>query len=141
MSARQRPRETPHGLLEALRGLVRGRRLEPAVDAAMLAARVVAGSVRLPLHPLEQRLVGGEDAVGEEVARALPAVRVARDRAPRRAGELAPAREEVLVDRRRDPAVAVLLRRGANRPELLLVLVPRHRQRRIDLRVLIARRD
>src|ERR1700745_246235 len=115
MSARQRPRETPHGLLQASRGLVRRGRLEPAVDAAMLAARVVAGAVGLPLHALEQRLVRGEDPVGEEVARALPAVRVARDRAPRRTCQIALPGEEVLVDRRRDPAVAVLLRRGANR--------------------------
>src|SRR6201982_692429 len=123
MSARQRPRETPHGLLQASRGLVRRGRLEPAVDAAMLAARVVAGAVGLPLHPLEQRLVRREDPVGEEVARALPAVRVARDRAPWRARELALPGEEVLVDRRGDPAVAVLLRRGTDHPELLLVLV------------------
>src|SRR4029078_13163780 len=87
-SARQRPSETPHGLLQAARGLVRRRRTPPPVDAAMLAARVVARAVRLPFHPLEQRLVRGEDPVGEQVARALPAVRVTRDRAPRRAREL-----------------------------------------------------
>ena len=92
-----------------LRGrLVRGRGLEPGVDAAVLAARVVTRAVRLPLDVLEQRVVGGEDAVGEQVAGALPAVRVARDRAPRRARELPVAGEEVLVDRAREPAVAVL---------------------------------
>src|SRR6185437_151433 len=119
-----------------LRRLERRRRLEAGVDAAVLATRVVARAVRLPLHALEQCLVRREDAVGEQVARALPAVRVARDRAPRRAGQLALPGEEVLVDRRREPAIAVLLRRRADRPELLLVLVASHREGGIDLRVL-----
>src|SRR5581483_8542398 len=96
-------------LLDALRRRERRRRLEARVDAAVLAARVVARAVRVPVHTVEQRLVRREDAVRQEIARALPAVRVPRDRAPRRAVELALARQEVLVDRRRDPAVAVLL--------------------------------
>ena len=107
----------------------------------MFAARVVPRPVLLPLDPLEERVVGREDPVGEQVARALPAVGVARDRAPRRAGQLAVAGEEVLVDRAREPAVVVLARGGANGAELLLVLGPRHRQVRVDLRVLVARRD
>src|SRR6185437_7413556 len=111
-----------------LRRLERGRRLEAGVDAAVLAARIVARAVRLPLHALEQRLVRREDAVGQQVARALPAVRVARDRAPRRTRELALAGEEVLVDRRREPAVTMLPDRSSDRPELLLVLGARHRQ-------------
>src|SRR5207244_46228 len=120
--ARQRPRHAPHGLLEALRGLEGRRGLEAGVDAAMLAARVVARAVRIPLHAVEQRLVGREDAVREQVARALPAVRVARDRSPRRTRELALAREEVLIDGRCEPAVAVLAHGDAKLTELLLVL-------------------
>ena len=88
---------------------------KPEWIAAVLAARVVARAVVLPLDALEQRLVGREDAVGEQVARALPAVRVARDRAPRRARELPLAGEEVLVDRARQPAVAVLAGGRADR--------------------------
>src|ERR1044072_2141298 len=104
----------------------------------MLAALVVAGPVGAPAHPPEGRVIGGEDPVGEQVARALPAVRVARDRAPGRAGQLAVAGQEVLIDRAREPAVALLARDGADRAELLLVLLARHRQVRVDLRVLVA---
>src|SRR5690348_17794014 len=105
------------------------------MDRAVLAARIVPRSVALPVHPLEQRVVGREDAVCEQVARPLPTVRIARDRAPRRAVELALAGEELLVDRCRDPAVVVLARGGTDLAELLLVLGARHRQRRVDLRV------
>src|SRR6266511_2452469 len=122
MSPRQRPRHAPHHLLHAPGRLVGGRRLEPGVDPAVLAARVVARPVVLPLDVLEQRVVRREDPVREQVARALPAVRVARDRAPRRALELAVAGEEVLVDRAREPAVAALARDLADDSELLLVL-------------------
>src|SRR5438034_8375295 len=100
------------------------------MDAAVLAARIVARPVVLPLDSLEQRVVRREDAVREQVARALPAVRVARDRPPRRALELALAGQKLLVDRAREPAVAALAGDLADDPELLLVLGPRHRQLR-----------
>ena len=91
-SSRQRPRHAPHGLPEAVGRHERRGRLEAGMDAAVLAARVVARAVVLPLDALEQRLVAREDAVRQQVARALPAVRVARDRAPRRARKLPLAR-------------------------------------------------
>src|SRR2546422_6270196 len=106
------------------------------MDRAVLAARIVAGAVLLPLDPVEQRVVGREDPVGEQVARSFPAVRVARDRAPRRALELPLAGEELLVDRGREPAVASLPRDLPDDAELLLVLRTRHRQRGVDLRIL-----
>src|SRR5207237_5627580 len=101
------------------------------VDPAMLAARVVARAVLLPLDVFEQRLVGREDPVREQVARPFPAVGVARDRAPGGTVQLAVAGQEVLVDRAREPAVAVLARRRTDRAELHLVLLARHRQRGI----------
>src|SRR5262245_24886302 len=107
------------------------------MDATVLAARIVARPIVLPLDALEQRLVAREDAVGQQVARPLPAVRVPCDRAPRRAGELALAGEEVLVDRAREPAIAVLADGGPDSAELQLVLRARHRQRGVDLRVLV----
>src|SRR6185295_4853653 len=101
----QRPRETPHRFLDARGRRDRRRRLEAGVDAAVLAAVVVPRPVALPFDPVDERLVGRKDAVGEEVAGALPTVRVPRHRAPRRAGELAVPGEEVLVDRARQPLV------------------------------------
>src|SRR3989442_13223433 len=100
------------------------------MDPAMLAARIVAGAVLLPLDPVEQRVIRREDPVGEQVARALPPVRVARDRPPRRALQLPLAGEELLVDRGRQPAIATLPRDLPNDPELLLVLGASHRQPR-----------
>src|SRR2546423_5587657 len=108
------------------------------MDAAVLAPRIVTRAVVLPLDPLEQRVVRREDAVREQVARALPAVGIARDRAPWRALELALAGKELLIDRAREPAVATLACDLADDPELLLVLDSRHRQLLIDLRVLVA---
>src|SRR5690348_9804625 len=98
------------------------------MDCAMLATRIVAGTVFLPLDPLEQRVISREDPVGEEVARALPPVRIAGDRAPRRALEVPLAGEELLVDRAGKPAVTALPRDLADDAELLLVLCARHRQ-------------
>src|SRR5205807_291505 len=117
-SALQRPREAPNGLLQAARRLEGGRRLEAGMDAAMLAARIVARAVRVPLHSLEQRFVRREDPVREEIAGAFPAVRVACDRSPRGARQLALAGEEVLVDRSGEPAVALLADCGADGTEL-----------------------
>src|SRR5829696_126298 len=136
----QRPRETPHRFLDARGRRDRRRRLEAGVDAAVLAAVVVPRPVALPLDSVDERLVGREDAVGEEIAGALPAVRVPRHRVPRGARELAVTSEEVLIDRARQPLVAVLAHAVADRAELLLVLGARHRERRVDLRVLVARR-
>ena len=62
------------------------------MDAAVLATRIVSRPVVLPLDALEQRLVAREDAVRQQVARPLPTVGVARDRAPWRTRELALAR-------------------------------------------------
>src|SRR5205807_557387 len=138
---RQRPRHAPGALPDRACGLVRGRGLEPGVDAAVLAARIVPWSVLLPLDSLEQGVVGREDSVSEQVAGALPAVRVARDRTPRRARELAFAGQELLVDRRSEPPISALPRDLADDAELLLVLGPRHRQVLVDLRILVARRD
>src|SRR4051794_13421004 len=117
--ARQRPSHAPDAFLETVGRDERRGRLEARMDAAVLAAGIVAWAVVLPLNPFEQGVVSREDAVGEQVARALPAVRIPRDRPPRRAGELPLAREELLVDGTRQPAVAVLLRRGLDDPELL----------------------
>ena len=111
------------------------------MDPAVLAAVVVAGPVALPLDPVQERLIGREDAVGEQVAGAFPTVRVARHRAPWRARELAVAGEEVLVDGARQPLVAVPAHAVADLAELLLVLVARHGQVRVDLRVLVAGGD
>src|SRR5262249_43495260 len=122
-SSREGPSHAPDGLLDARRRREGSCGLEAAVDRAVLAARVVAGAVHLPLDAFHQGLVGGEDPVREQVARALPAVRVARDRAPRRARQLPLAGEEVLVQRAGEPAVAVLLRCRADAAELLAVLV------------------
>src|SRR4029450_544314 len=102
--------------------------------------RIVARAVLLPLDAVEQGVVRREDAVGEQVAGPLPPVRVPRDRAPRRARELALAGQELLVDRARQPAVAPLPRDLADDPELLLVLGPGHRQVRVALPVLRAAR-
>src|SRR5205823_10332445 len=115
-----------------------GRRLEARVNRAVLAPRVVPRTVVLPFDSFEERVVRRVDAVGEQVARALPSVRVARDRAPWRARQLSLPGQELLVDRAREPAVAVLARGHADAAELLLVLGPGHRQRRVDLRVLVA---
>src|SRR5687767_5416805 len=98
------------------------------MDPAVLAAVVVAGPVPLPLDAVHERLVRREDPVREEVALALPAVRIARHGPPRRTRKLALTGEEVLVDGTRQPAVAVALDRVADEPELHLVLVPRHGQ-------------
>src|SRR2546421_10935474 len=107
----------------------------------MLAAVVVAWAVTLPLDPVHERLVGREDAVGEQVARPLPAVRVPGDRAPGGARQLPVTGQEVLVDGARQPPVAVLPGFRSNAAELLLVLHARHRQARVDLRVLVPGRD
>src|SRR3954452_1573803 len=135
------PRETPHRFFDARRRRDRRRRLEAGVDAAVLAAVVVPRPVALPLDAVYERLVGRENAVGEEVARAFPAVRVPRHGAPGGARELAVTGEEVLVDRARQPLVAVLAHAVADRAELLLVLRARHRERGVDLGVLVAGRD
>src|SRR5919201_7136626 len=108
------------------------------MDRAVLAARIVARAILLPFDPLEQRVVRGEDPVGEQVARALPAVRVASDRSPRRALELALAGKELLVDRGRERAIAAVARGLPDDAELRLVLRTRHRQVRVDLRILVA---
>src|SRR5262249_51543455 len=118
--AGERPSHAPDAFPEAVGRDERRRRLEAGVDPAVLAAGVVAGPVHLPLDPFEQCVVRREDAVGEQVAGAFPAVRVARNRAPRRAGQLPLAGEELLVDGAREPAVAVLLRGGLDDAELLL---------------------
>src|SRR5947199_2800520 len=118
-SARQRPSHAPRALLDRAGGLVRGRRLETGMDRTVLAARIVPRSVVLPLHALEERVVGREDPVGEQVARPFPAVRVTCDRAPRRALELPLAGEKLLVDGCREPAIAALAGDGADDLELL----------------------
>src|SRR5262249_60266118 len=97
--------------------------------------------VLLPLDPVEQSVVRRKDPVREQVARALPAVGVARDRSPRSALELPLTGEELLVDRAGQPAVTTLSRDLAGDAELLLVLAPCHRQSRVDLRVLVPRSD
>src|SRR2546422_11289963 len=86
VSARQRPRHAPSTFPERRRRLVGRRRLEAGVNRAGLAARIVAGPILLPFDPLEQSVVRREDSVVEQVARALPAVRIAGDRAPRGVG-------------------------------------------------------
>src|SRR5438093_5641266 len=130
-SARQRPSHAPRALLDRAGCLVRGRRLETGMDRTVLAAGVVSGPVVLPLHPFEERVIGREDPVGEQVARPFPAVRITSDRAPRGALQLPLACEELLVDGSREPAVAPLARHLTDDPELLFVLGASHRQRRI----------
>src|SRR4051794_38278760 len=98
------------------------------MDPAVLAARVVARPVFLPFDPFKQGIVGWKDSVGEQVARPLPAIGIARDRAPWRTRELAFAGKEFLIDGAGEPAVAFLLSRRLDDPELLLVLGPGHRQ-------------
>src|SRR5207247_10267224 len=121
-SARQCPSHAPCALLERTGGLVRGRRLETGMDRTVLATRILPRPVVLPLHAFEERVVGREDPVGEQVARPFPAVRVTCDRAPRRALELPLAGEKLLVDGCREPAIAALAGDGADDLELLLVL-------------------
>src|SRR4030088_1830609 len=75
-SARQRPSHAPRALLHRTGGLVGGRRLETGMDRTVLTTRIVPRPVVIPLHALEERVVGREDPVGEQVARPFPAVRI-----------------------------------------------------------------
>src|SRR4051794_14515892 len=106
-STRQRPSHAPDAFLEAVGRDKRCRRLEAGMDPAVLAAGIVAWPVLLPFDPFEQGVVGRKDPVRQQVARPLPPIRIARDRSPRCTGKLAFAGEEFLIDRAREPAVAV----------------------------------
>src|SRR5215472_2893801 len=59
------------------------------VHHTVLATRIVARAVLLPLRLLDHFAIGGVVFVGDDVAGALPAARIERRRAPRRALELA----------------------------------------------------
>src|SRR5215211_1851747 len=103
-----------NGLLERLRRGEDGRGLVAAVGHAVVAARVAAPTVLLPLRGLDQLLVRLRIAVGHQVARALPAEdRIAGD-APRRALEIHLALEEVEEERGvvEAPLLALAVREG-----------------------------
>ena len=81
----------------------RATRIVTAMDHAVLATRIarytVHHTVFLPIHRAEHLLVAGIVAICHEIAGGLPALHVvSRDR-PRRAGQLALAREEFLINR------------------------------------------
>ncbi len=67
----------------------------------MLAARVLAVTVVFPLRLFHEVVEGRVVLVGDEVARALPALDVAGRVAPGGAGQFAFAAQELQVDRRR----------------------------------------
>src|SRR5215469_3474509 len=88
------------GLPQRPHGGKHGRRLVTAVRHAVRAPRVLAAPVGVPVGGLDQLLVGLGVPVGHQVARPLPAEqRVGRD-APRGAGEVLLALEEVEEQRR-----------------------------------------
>src|SRR5579864_6452039 len=72
-------------------------RLESTVHHAMVAARIVAGSVVLPLSLGHQFLEGLVMAVGDEITGALPAFHVVCRVAPSRAGIIAFTLQELEI--------------------------------------------
>src|SRR5687767_5277641 len=82
-------------------------RLVAAVDHAVLAALVLAAAVLRPVGVVHQAVEAAVMLVGDEIARPLPALDVAGRVAPGRAGQLAPATQELQVHRRgRQPIFA-----------------------------------
>src|SRR5262249_59647813 len=104
-ASRQLPPQHLERIPEATIDAERRRRLVTAVDHAVLATRVLAASVAVPVGVLHQVLERRVVLVGDQVARPLPAAYVARRVAPGRTLELALAREELQVDRRRHHAI------------------------------------
>ena len=101
-------------ILPVISGLIvrseRAAGIVAAVDHAVLATRVarlaVHHAVILPLHFTQHLLVAGIVPVGHQVTRRFPATNVARRNRPGRAGQLAFAGEEFLVNRRAEDGEA-----------------------------------
>ena len=105
--------------------------VDHAVFATRIAGHAVDDAVFGPVHFLEHFLVAGIMAVGHEVAGRLPAADVACGNGPGRAGQLAFAGQELLIDRRAEngeplapflDVLEFLPRHGAREEEVCRVL-------------------
>src|ERR1700677_3933336 len=95
----------PPRILKILTKIERDRALEARMKLAIAATHVLLGAVVFPVGRLMHLAVGLIVTVSDQVARTFPSARIARDRGPGTAQEIAFADKIVEIDRGVDDLV------------------------------------